>query len=532
MPDVRIDKDVAVHSELTVADIRELIDRRFAVEVTIGADFGRIPVSGVEILGAEPRNLASKIVLVPAASATGPIESLANLGVSGVVLDFDGVAPSILPGGPVVWVRAGAAPWADVFDHFRSAIMVAEASGHYALPDATLGDLDRVANGLALMLGGPVIIENAKLEVISYSAYEATLDEGRSLAIVSRRMPEEWEDYLRRTGALDALIAGVTVIDVPDGPFQARRRLLTSLHYEGRLLGILWVAEGNHTLPPEIADLMLRAGEILLPHLRHYQLRQRSQDRRRGRDLASLLEGTLLPRKSLVDLGLGAATAYAVIAFRRADGKGFGQVGIGRVIDAANLLINTGRFAVATAPIDETVYCLVGLSTDTEEGTLGRLTNQVALTCQRAVNAPLHVATSRIEPNANGIRILKSEVDRLLTLMSHSDDGRPRTVTSDEGMVELMLDAAQAAAEDQGVGYYHKLARLEAHDSAHQTDLTQTLAEYLHCQGNVAAVADHLFVHVTTVRYRLRRVFEVSGIRLDSTEEMLLCALMLRKFWR
>jgi DNA-binding PucR family transcriptional regulator len=57
----------------------------------------------------------------------------------------------------------------------------------------------------------------------------------------------------------------------------------------------------------------------------------------------------------------------------------------------------------------------------------------------------------------------------------------------------------------------HWLGDLADYDAARGTQLVLTLAEYLDHDGSVDATAAVLAVHRNTVRYRLRRVRELSG---------------------
>lgn len=64
--------------------------------------------------------------------------------------------------------------------------------------------------------------------------------------------------------------------------------------------------------------------------------------------------------------------------------------------------------------------------------------------------------------------------------------------------------------------------------TTHGTDYVRTLAVYLRSFGNVTSAADELDLHPTTLRYRLRRVTELSGLELENSDERLFCELMLR----
>lgn len=55
------------------------------------------------------------------------------------------------------------------------------------------------------------------------------------------------------------------------------------------------------------------------------------------------------------------------------------------------------------------------------------------------------------------------------------------------------------------------LSPLLRYDEAHHSDLVNTLATYLDCGGNQVACANALSIHVSTLKYRLQRIRDVSG---------------------
>ncbi|MFI6903546.1 PucR family transcriptional regulator [Nonomuraea sp. NPDC050394] len=63
------------------------------------------------------------------------------------------------------------------------------------------------------------------------------------------------------------------------------------------------------------------------------------------------------------------------------------------------------------------------------------------------------------------------------------------------------------------------LGALEAYDAAHQTDLLETLQAFLEESGNWTTTSERLHVHVNTLRYRLKRIEELTGRSLNSWDQ-------------
>ena len=57
------------------------------------------------------------------------------------------------------------------------------------------------------------------------------------------------------------------------------------------------------------------------------------------------------------------------------------------------------------------------------------------------------------------------------------------------------------------------------YDEQYKTDLVGTLSTYLGHDGNLAATANTLYTHRHTVRYRLDRIAELSGLDISKTDD-------------
>src|ERR671936_1514310 len=66
--------------------------------------------------------------------------------------------------------------------------------------------------------------------------------------------------------------------------------------------------------------------------------------------------------------------------------------------------------------------------------------------------------------------------------------------------------------------YAETVEPLVAYDEQYETGLVQTVEAFLEADGNVAATAQRLFTHRHTIRYRLERVRELSGLDVGSSD--------------
>ncbi|MCR3737893.1 PucR C-terminal helix-turn-helix domain-containing protein [Actinomadura glauciflava] len=63
------------------------------------------------------------------------------------------------------------------------------------------------------------------------------------------------------------------------------------------------------------------------------------------------------------------------------------------------------------------------------------------------------------------------------------------------------------------------LGPLEEYDSTRQADLVHTLEVFLSCSGSWSRTATRLHVHVNTLRYRIRRIEDLTGRDLGRLED-------------
>ena len=105
--------------------------------------------------------------------------------------------------------------------------------------------------------------------------------------------------------------------------------------------------------------------------------------------------------------------------------------------------------------------------------------------------------------------------------------GGARLVDAAEiGSVELLL--AAVPGEARRAFRASLLAPLLDYDREHGTELVRTLRVFLDCSGSWTKAADAIFVHVNSLRYRIRRVEELTGRDLGSLADQAALLLALR----
>lgn len=89
----------------------------------------------------------------------------------------------------------------------------------------------------------------------------------------------------------------------------------------------------------------------------------------------------------------------------------------------------------------------------------------------------------------------------------------------DMGVYKLLLGALEEDPEEVRNFYEETIALVESYDREHKTDLVGTLESYLANNRSVAATAEALFTHRHTIRYRLGRINDLTGLDVHRSED-------------
>jgi sugar diacid utilization regulator len=152
---------------------------------------------------------------------------------------------------------------------------------------------------------------------------------------------------------------------------------------------------------------------------------------------------------------------------------------------------------------------------------------------RQAVAAGLQGAGSRV---GVGGRYATSELSRSyrqaqLALQIQKTIGGPEqaTIFSELGVYQLLAASSDMSSVEEFVQQW--LGPLTDYDNVHGAQLVLTLSEYLDHGGSYAASATGLSVHRSTLKYRLRRIREVSGYDLSEPDTVFNLQLATRA-WR
>jgi DNA-binding PucR family transcriptional regulator len=102
--------------------------------------------------------------------------------------------------------------------------------------------------------------------------------------------------------------------------------------------------------------------------------------------------------------------------------------------------------------------------------------------------------------------------------VAEGDAEHPLLAFEQTGAYRLLLSAMSEDPAELQRFYAETVQPLVAYDDQYDTDLVRTVEAFLDNDGNVAGTAQKLFTHRHTIRYRLERVRELSGLDVGSTD--------------
>jgi GAF domain-containing protein len=164
---------------------------------------------------------------------------------------------------------------------------------------------------------------------------------------------------------------------------------------------------------------------------------------------------------------------------------------------------------------EDSLRALVKLPTSSVESLLARLRK-----IQADLPAPVSVGISSVCQGESAFADGFAEAQQAL-LGTVVLKGEPAILSYEElGAYKYLLRVAlDGGIRDQTVDAVSKLAE---YDAQRGSQLVQTLEEFLRRHGSISATSEALFVHPNTLRQRLRRIAELSGLDLRRDDWLLI----------
>lgn len=500
-------RDVVVHDPVDPPLVRP-------GDLLLGVGVRATSPAACDLVGAAGRGRAAAIVLKAAADA-----------------DLSAPRAAAESAGVTLMTVSSAMRWEQVSVLMRHAITATHASSGSL---TSVGDLFDFANVLARAVGGAVTVEDSVGHVLAYSTlHEDELDAPRREAILGRQVPEPYLRHLRERGVFDALRTSEKVVELPADPgLGLRRRLVIGVHAGTELLGTLWALEGKVPLGPDAERALADAARVAFSHLLRAQTTGFTLQQYREDMLRQLLEGGVDGGAAADAIGFDPSLPAAVIgiALDSPDGPSSDHHAYRRLDEILNVRALAFRWQVSSTLAGVRMLALLPeltAETGQVEASVRRLATGFAADADQA-GFRVRVACGPVVPSLGEVGEATARVDQTLQCLA-LEPARGRVASYEEVRASVSVRTAVATLGPQQDLWEGPVSRLVRHDAQHGTDYADTLRAWLDGFGDSGTVARTMNIHRNTLRYRIQRVVELSGIRLEDPEERLMAALHLRR---
>jgi purine catabolism regulator len=389
------------------------------------------------------------------------------------------------------------------------AVLRRALSAHERLERIVLSErgLEGVASGLATMIGGPALIFDARGEPLARRAGRAGLSPG-TVAALGAELRERTRAGGRRgyvPGAED-FPAGALALPVARGPQSGRG--------DGPMPEAWLIAAKDAGPLTELDRLTLhQAVTIVALELLRRRVVDDTERRLAGDVLTALVAGDLsgleLARR-LEPFGLRDRAGALVLAPQRG-ARAASEEALARGVReeaAGGLVAASGRFLCALLPAadDDELFALAA-----------RLHARV----EREAGQSLPAGAGRtVAPGdlRRGFHEARCALEARALAVNGNGDGRSALATyRDLGSFQLLL----SLQDDDALRLFCDsiLAPIEDSEGAYGGELMRSLEAFIECNGQWERAAKALFCHRHTLRYRIRRVEELTGRSLDSARD-------------
>jgi len=513
------------------------------LELVVGTPDHDAVIDGVVIHDPvdEPVYPAGSLVLAVGVAGDAVVDLVRELGGHGVVGVVARAPLALTPelaaaveasGIALLGLRRGAT-WAQLNALLRS--LLAEGDIHPSEPESIgglpSGDLFAVANAVAALLNSPITIEDRSSRVLAFSGRQDEGDPSRIETVIGRQVPERYARLLTERGVFSELYRqqGPVAIAPDGGDGFFKQRVAIAVRAGDEVLGSIWAVMDGEITAERTAALQ-DAAKLVALHLLRVRAGADVQRRLRADLVATALEGGGGAHDALHRLGLAGRQVVVLAAGlrfeeQRARDEQLAAAEWQRLGDALAVHLSASVAQAATAQIGGAVYALVPATGDGGEERAARLAEDF---CDRVgVGLPVVVAVGPVARDTVGLVSARDSADRVLRVLRDGHVNRRVARLTDVQTQSLLLELRDLVSVrgDRPVG---PIERLLEYDERNDAGLVETLEAWLDAFGDVASAAAALYIHPNTLRYRLRRVSEVSGLDLADSDQRFAAMLQLR----
>ncbi|HET7119727.1 MAG TPA: helix-turn-helix domain-containing protein [Solirubrobacterales bacterium] len=418
--------------------------------------------------------------------------------------------------------------WGEFFELVRATLSAPDLEAErspVSSRDLAGSDLFAVAEATAALAGGPVVIDDIRSRVLAFSAGGDTDDE-RRFTILNRRPPDDCMRAMRQEGVIDHLLTNDEVLRFEYGEGSQPRRAI-AIRHNGQMLGSIWLMGDEGALADDADEVLRRAAPIAALHLVRQRMRDDIERRMRGDALATMLNGGEPSEAALRRLDLPGDEPLVVLAIEVITCGVHSPAAVGtRLIDLLTMQLHAYDRPAVAATLDGRVYAVTSSRGPRDREALQAIARECRIHASKVLRVELRTGIGHEVAAAAELAVARRSADECLSLSPDSE----REVLFEAIHGTVLLANVEGMVGGWYGGQSAALRKLIEHDRLHSSDYLPTLRAVLDNLGNAAKAAQDLHLHVNTVRYRIRRITELTGIDLADGDARLPLEIELRAY--
>jgi sugar diacid utilization regulator len=340
---------------------------------------------------------------------------------------------------------------------------------------------------------------------------------------------------MRQHKVTEQLLNSDDVIQIDLDESQPRR--VIAIRLGKSILGSIWLAGDEDTLSPDADDALRRAAPIAALQLMRQRVAVDVDRRMREAALATLLRGGEAPTSALRRIGLDPDEHFVVVVLEVTAHSASSPPVVGaRLIDLLMMYFHGYDHPAAATSLEEArarrgsqrerIYVLTSSHGDADRIVLLEKTSECIKHAARMLGVELRAGIGSEVEGPEALRLARRSAEDCLTFAPPS----AQLILYEDVQDQALLSAVERLVADWHASPSTAFRNLVAHDEEHGTEYVTTLSCILDAFGSTSRIAEQLHIHVNTVRYRIRRIAEITGVDLGDCDARLALELTLRAF--
>jgi hypothetical protein len=428
--------------------------------------------------------------------------------------------------GVALLVLTPAASWFQVTVLLRSAVDETPSLDLGDISGVPVGDLFSLANAIGDLIDAPVTIEDRSSRVLAFSRRQDEADSGRVATILGQQVPEHYLRLLQDLDVFGQLTRQTEPVYVEGVERGMLPRLAVAVWSGPELLGTIWAAVPDRP-PPETVEAFLGAARLAALHLLRHRGEADLSRRFHSEQLAAVLQGGPGAAEAAQRLGMPRQPLIVFAAEPTGkEGADF-ETAQRKLVDAFGVNLAVVHSKAATARVGGVVYAVVPATSLRNSGAARGVAVARRFLDRIEARDAVVIGVGGPSDSIRDLARARREADRALQVLRRRGESHGVAHYDDVYLESLLIRLVDSAVEE-GDGLRGPMQRIHEHDQEQGKDYLATLSCFLDVGGDVQAAAVRLNVHTNTVRYRVRRIEQISGFDLSDPMTRLSALIQIR----